>query len=202
MKLITISGLDGSGKTTQIENLKKYFEAQGKKVHYFHTINFSLANKIASGGKTVAPGEKKAVTKAGFFSILLRKIFFLIDLYRFKYLYNNLQQQYDYTLSDRYFYDQMVNILYLEGKKPPLQESFWQRTALRLLITPDIAVYLRVSPPVIMQRQREVEQGLDYLKQKMALYDAFYEIAGLEKLNGEDDRDYVFQKVISLLDQD
>ncbi|HLN19060.1 MAG TPA: hypothetical protein VK255_02730, partial [Patescibacteria group bacterium] len=36
MNIITISGLDGSGKSTQIDMLKSFLESQGKKVFYFH----------------------------------------------------------------------------------------------------------------------------------------------------------------------
>ena len=43
MKIISISGLDGSGKSTQIEKLKKHFLRKNQKVFYLHAIEFSLA---------------------------------------------------------------------------------------------------------------------------------------------------------------
>jgi dTMP kinase len=36
MKLIVIEGLDGAGKSTQVELLRQYIEAKGKKVYFLH----------------------------------------------------------------------------------------------------------------------------------------------------------------------
>jgi len=36
MKFIVIEGLDGAGKSTQVEMLKKWFETKGKKIKYLH----------------------------------------------------------------------------------------------------------------------------------------------------------------------
>ena len=185
MQIVTISGLDGSGKSTQIQKLKEYLESQNKKVFYFHAIEFGLANRI-SGKKA---GEAKSVTKAGFFKIILRRIFLMIDLLRFRFLLRKLRNEgFDFLISDRYFFDTAVNIKYLakNNKKLPCE---------RFILIPDKAIYLKTSPENIMQRERKPDQGIEYLQEKEDLYDEMAKEYNLKIVDGNRGKEEIFEEV-------
>ncbi len=195
MKLISISGLDGSGKSTQIELLKKHFEAQGKKVSYFHGVQFSIANRrksqnVERGTREGQNDTGKSVTEAGWLKITLRKIAFIIDTLRFSLLRAQLESQnVDFLLSDRFFYDSLINIAYLEHQNP-------SSLLAKIMPRSDIALYIQIEPSIIMERQRTPEQGIAYLQDKKKLYDSIANLWNFKIINGNNLAPNIFAEIL------
>ncbi|MEA2006935.1 MAG: hypothetical protein U9O20_02125 [Patescibacteria group bacterium] len=199
MKLITISGLDGSGKTSQINFLKDHLEDQGKKIYYFHAIEFSFANKLVSlfnKKKSKYDSQAEAKTSAGKISVFLRKLFLIIDVLRFGRFYKKLEKEgCEYVLTDRFFFDQMINIVFLANRSEFDDNRWWQKLAEKNLRRPDFALFLEVTPHTILSRQREIEQGNEYLEKKYKLYDYFAKTRNLQRIDGEQSRNEVLEDI-------
>jgi thymidylate kinase len=198
MKLITISGLDGSGKTTQLNLLEKKLKEKHQ-IERLHMIDFSIANKILK--KKSNKKGNRAKTKTGFWGLFMRKIAIVIDSIRFRIYYRVkiFENKIDYLLIDRYFYDQIINIKYLEKENYFDQEPLWQKIVEGQIIQPDLKVYLKTKPSKILNRSRKIEQGQKYLLDKNDLYNFFSKKWKLSQVDGNLNKNEIEKTIKQLL---
>jgi len=190
-----LSGPDGSGKSTQLDLLKKDLEAAGKKVYAFHAVQFSIVNRIArtiQPSRRTEPGKTKSVTKASWISVQIRKAALLVDLFFFNVLRKMLaKENYDYIISDRYFYDTVVNIIFLSRSRFSLLLPLIER----LIPAPDTSIFLSVPTEKIMQRSEAPEQGIEYVEKKAQIFTEKISLWNYQTVNADQSPENVFGEI-------
>ena len=189
MQIISFSGLDGSGKTEQINRLAEYLRRKEKRIRTIHIIHNSIANKLLPN-KTAAKNSGRAdAARTGIFTILLRKFALFADVLLFRLALFTYKRKTDVLVADRYFYDYLVNIYYLEKNRDPHLAPF----LMHLIPAPDAAYYLKVSPETA--NKRKTDQGIEYLDEKQYLFEKLKHRFKLVEI-GEGTTDAVGKEII------
>ncbi|MEE3428181.1 MAG: dTMP kinase [Ruminococcus sp.] len=147
-KFIVIEGLDGSGKATQTEILKKSFESEGKKVKKltfpdYDNLSSALVKMYLGGEFGDNPDDVNAYAAAAFYTV--DRIASYLKFWKEDY------ENGSYILADRYA---TSNIIYQMSKLPKsewddyiaFQEDFEYNKI--KVPKPDLVVYLDVEPDV------------------------------------------------------
>ena len=118
--MIVFSGLDGAGKSTQIELLKDYFEGQGGKVKYFWSRGgytpviqaFKDLMRKSSSKKMPSQGPSKE-REQSFSNPLVRKVWLslaILDLIFFYGIYVRFKSLSGFkVICDRYIFDTSID---------------------------------------------------------------------------------------------
>jgi thymidylate kinase len=182
MTLITVSGLDGAGKSTLVACLQRELEGRARRVTVLHQNDHvgvfawtrALRDRLRgwSPPPDAPPRLEPSPTRLGrlrdrvVWSSVLRGALYPLDLLLFLGYRAWIELvRGRVLLMDRYFYDTLVDL----ATRGPRHRAF---PLLRLTPTPDLALLLDVAPEEAFARKREYT--VDYLARRADSYRALF----------------------------
>ncbi|HZQ68639.1 MAG TPA: thymidylate kinase [Terriglobales bacterium] len=184
--LISFSGMDGAGKSTQIQMLCEQLSAAGHSLlqlaFWDHVVAFprwraGFSHKFLKSdgqvGTPERPANRNDKNNRAWYLLLGRSALFLFDAWKLRKIVERAQRDnVQFIIFDRYIYDQLATL--------PL-ESAWARAYARLVLRftpkPDIAYVLDAEPEAA--RERKPEYPLDFLYRYRKSYHALANLGGL-----------------------
>ena len=184
--LVSFSGIDGAGKSTQIEALQARLNEAGLRV-----LLITFWNDVARltrirevSGHTLFQGEKGVGTPdrpvnrqdknvQSWYMTPVRFCLYFVDAISLRRVVaRTLRADANVVIFDRYVYDELANL----SLRNPLTLAYI-RLLLRLAPQPDISYLLDADP--VQARARKPEYPLDFLHSSRASYLALSELAGM-----------------------
>jgi thymidylate kinase len=162
--LISFSGLDGAGKSTQIENLRERLAAAGLKVKlltywddvvvltryreaFVHTV-YKSEKGVGAPNKPVNRRDKNV--RAWYLTIARHALYLLDAIHLRLVVHNALKSGNDAVIVDRYVYDELANL----PLERPMTRAFL-RLMTRIAPLPDVAYLLDADPEAAHKRKPE-----------------------------------------------
>lgn len=162
--LISFSGLDGAGKSTQIENLQERLAAAGLKVRlltlwddivvmtrYREGFVHRVYGSERGVGAPDKPVKRRDKNVRAWYLTIARYALYLLDAIHLRITVQRaLKSGYDIVIVDRYIYDELANLPLTR----PMTLAFL-RFVQRIAPVPDIAYLLDADPEAAHKRKPE-----------------------------------------------
>ncbi len=176
--IVSFSGMDGAGKTTQIDALLIYLRDGGLSVHVVRfwddiavacSMRESLSHKLFKSEKGVGapdqPVQRRDKNVRAWYMTLARIFLYLLDSAHLTFVVAALsRREADVVIFDRYLHDQLVN---LNLGNPVMRAYTW--LLLKIVPRPDIAFLLDADPG--QARARKPEYPMAFLQRVRASYE-------------------------------
>jgi thymidylate kinase len=175
--LVSFSGLDGSGKTTQIENLRAHLQAAGlKSVLITFWDDVVVATRYREGFVHAVYGSEKGIGAPGkpverrdknvrrwYLTIARHALYFLDAVHLCEVVARARRGSPDVIIMDRYIYDELANLPIANG----VSRSFIRAVG-ALVPKPDVAYLLDAD--VEAARARKPEYPVEFMYKCRAAY--------------------------------
>ncbi len=161
-RIVTFSGIDGAGKTTQIESAIAHLSQLGCRVTLvtfwddvavFSRFRAGVSLRVLQKQTTLRDGTALRSDKnvRAWYLTIVRGIFYLLDSFQLRTVLSRLRHgDADFIIFDRYIYDQIVQVR---------ARHWFARCYIRLLTAiapvPDFGFILDASPDEAFQRKPE-----------------------------------------------
>jgi len=183
--LASFSGIDGAGKSTQIEALRARFEADGRKVVLIRfwddiarltRIREGAGHTIFKGDKGIgtpsAPIERRDKNVSSWAMTGVRLFIYFIDAVSVRGAVKRaLRSEADLVIFDRYIYDELAN---LSLRNPAMRA--YARLIMTIVPRPDISYVLDADPR--LARARKPEYPLEFLCTNRQSYQTLCDLIG------------------------
>lgn len=212
-KFVSFSGIDGAGKSTQIENLSRRMQEAGLRVQLIpfwddvarlKGIRETSGHKLFKGEKGVGSPEKPVNRRdknvRSWMMTLIRLGLYLVDAVSLRIVVKRaLRSGADFVICDRYAYDELANLTLSN----PLQRLY-VKFIMMLVPKPDISYFLDADP--VQARARKPEYPVDFLILSRASYMTLSDLVGnitiIPPMPVEDVKRYVVAPALKLLGAD
>jgi thymidylate kinase len=167
---VSFSGIDGSGKSTQIDALCERLQEDGLRVRSIRfwddiakltRLRETIGHEVFKGDRGIgtpsAPINRRDKNVRSFLMTGLRLFLYLIDTVSQRFVVSKaLRSDADLVIFDRYIYDELAN---LTLRNPVIK--LYVRLIMKLVPQPDISFFLDADPT--MARARKPEYPIEFL---------------------------------------
>lgn len=175
-RIISFSGIDGAGKSTQIEALISSLKSNGAQFQVYRFWDDAVAFRkfrekislaVFRGDKGIGSPEKPIRRRdknvVAWYLTAWRLVLYTFDALKLRSLVARVRQSESLIIFDRYLYDELANL--------PLANSFvcsYVRFLVRMVPAPEVALLLDADPE--SATKRKPEYPLDFVHRNRAAY--------------------------------